>query len=31
MAMMGNVSPDLDDYVTNKCLDGLFYVVGEEQ
>ena len=29
--MMGSRSLDLDDYVTNKSLDGLFYMVGEEE
>jgi len=29
--MMGKQSLDLDDYVTNKSLDGLFYMVGEEE
>jgi hypothetical protein len=29
--MMGSQSLDLDDYVTNKSLDGLFYVVGQEE
>jgi Protein of unknown function (DUF4197) len=29
--MMGRQSLDLDDYVTNKALDGLFYMVGEEE
>jgi len=29
--MMGKQSLDLDDYVTNKSLDGLFKVVGEEE
>ncbi len=29
--MMGRQSLDLDDYVTNKSLDGLFYMVGEEE
>jgi hypothetical protein len=29
--MMGKQSLDLDDYVTNKALDGLFYMVGEEE
>lgn len=28
---VGGQSLDLDDYVTNKSLDGLFYVVGEEE
>ena len=27
----GQSSLDLDDYVTNKSLDGLFYMVGEEE
>ncbi len=26
-----NVNIDLDDYVTNKALDGLFYMIGEEE
>lgn len=29
--MMGKQSLDLDDYVTNKSLDGLFYMLGEEE
>ena len=29
--MMGGQSLDLDDYVTNKSLDGLFHMVGEEE
>ncbi len=29
--MMGGQSLNLDDYVTNKSLDGLFYMVGEEE
>jgi hypothetical protein len=29
--MMGGQSLDLDDYVTRKSLDGLFYMVGEEE
>jgi hypothetical protein len=29
--MMGRQSVDLDDYVTNKSLDGLFRMVGEEE
>jgi len=29
--MMGRQSLDLDDYVTNKSLDGLFHMVGEEE
>jgi hypothetical protein len=29
--MMGGQSLDVDDYVTNKSLDGLFYMVGEEE
>ena len=29
--MMGKQSLDLDDYVTNKSLDGLFYMVGQEE
>ena len=29
--MMGGRSLDLDDYVTNKSLDGLFYMVGQEE
>jgi hypothetical protein len=29
--MMGRQSLDLDDYVTNKSLDGLFRMVGEEE
>lgn len=29
--MMGQSSLDLDDYVTNKSLDGLFLVVGQEE
>jgi hypothetical protein len=29
--MMGRLSVDLDDYVTNKSLDGLFHAVGEEE
>ncbi|MGB3427298.1 MAG: DUF4197 domain-containing protein [Burkholderiaceae bacterium] len=29
--MMSKQSLDLDDYVTNKSLDGLFYMVGEEE
>jgi hypothetical protein len=29
--MMGKQSLDLDDYVTNKSLDGLFHMVGEEE
>jgi len=28
---VGGQSLDLDDYVTNKSLDGLFYMVGEEE
>ena len=28
---MGKQSLDVDDYVTNKSLDGLFYMVGEEE
>jgi hypothetical protein len=28
---MGGQSLNLDDYVTNKSLDGLFYMVGEEE
>ncbi|MFS8084938.1 MAG: DUF4197 domain-containing protein [Acidobacteriota bacterium] len=32
MPMMGGQSSlDLDDYVTNKSLDGVFYMVGEEE
>ncbi len=31
MPMMGRQSLDLDDYVTNKSLDGLFYMVGQEE
>jgi hypothetical protein len=31
MPMMGKQSLDLDDYVTNKSLDGLFYMVGQEE
>ena len=31
LPMMGKQSLDLDDYVTNKALDGLFYMVGEEE
>jgi hypothetical protein len=31
MPMMGSQSLDLDDYVTNKSLDGLFYMVGQEE
>lgn len=29
--MMGRQSLDLDDYVTNKALDGLFTVIGQEE
>ena len=29
--LLGKQSLDLDDYVTNKSLDGLFYMVGEEE
>jgi len=29
--MMGKQSLDLDDYVTEKSLDGLFYMVGQEE
>jgi hypothetical protein len=29
--MMGGQSLDLDDYVTNKSLDGLFYMIGQEE
>jgi len=29
--MMSKQSVDLDDYVTNKSLDGLFFMVGEEE
>jgi hypothetical protein len=29
--MMSKQSLDLDDYVTNKSLDGLFHMVGEEE
>jgi len=29
--MMGKQSLNLDDYVTNKSLDGLFYMVGQEE
>jgi hypothetical protein len=29
--MMGKQSLDLDDYVTTKSLDGLFYMVGQEE
>ena len=29
--LMGKQSLDLDDYVTNKTLDGLFYMVGQEE
>lgn len=29
--MMGSQSLDLDDYVTGKSLDGLFYMVGQEE
>ncbi len=31
MPMMGSQSLDLDDYVTNKSLDGIFYMVGQEE
>lgn len=31
LAMLGGQSLDLDDYVTNKSLDGLFYMVGQEE
>jgi hypothetical protein len=31
LLLMGKQSLDLDDYVTNKSLDGLFYMVGEEE
>ena len=31
LPLMGEVAFDLDDYVTNKALDGLFYMVGEEE
>jgi len=31
LPMMGKQSLDLDDYVTNKALDGLFYMVGQEE
>jgi hypothetical protein len=29
--LMGKQSLDLDDYVTNKSLDGVFHMVGEEE
>lgn len=29
--MMGKQSPNLDDYVTNKSFDSLFYMVGQEE
>jgi len=29
--LVSSQSLDLDDYVTNKSLDGLFYMVGEEE
>jgi hypothetical protein len=29
--MLGSQSFDLDEHVTNKALDGLFFVVGEEE
>jgi len=29
--MMGRQSLDLDDYVTNKSLDGLFHMVAREE
>jgi hypothetical protein len=29
--LVSKQSLDLDDYVTNKSLDGLFYTVGEEE
>jgi hypothetical protein len=31
LPLMGGQSLDLDDYVTKKSLDGLFYVVGQEE
>ena len=31
LPMMGRQSLDLDDYVTNKSLDGLFHMVGQEE
>lgn len=31
LPLMGEVTFDLDDYVTNKALDGLFYMVSEEE
>lgn len=31
LPLMGEVTFDLDDYVTNRALDGLFYMVGEEE
>ena len=31
MPLMGGQSLDLDDYVTDKSLDGLFYMVGQEE
>ena len=31
LPLMSAVAFDLDDYVTNKALDGLFYMVGEEE
>ena len=31
LPLMGTQSLDLDDYVTNKALDGLFFMVGEEE
>ncbi|MDA8175268.1 MAG: DUF4197 domain-containing protein [Nitrospiraceae bacterium] len=31
MPLMGKKSLDLDDYVTNKALDGLFYELGQEE
>jgi len=31
LPMVSRVTPDLDDYVTNKALDGLFYMVGQEE
>lgn len=31
LPLMSAVAFDIDDYVTNKALDGLFYMVGEEE
>jgi hypothetical protein len=29
--MLGSQSLDVEDYVTNKALDGLFLMIGEEE